>query len=73
MTRAQAGALSLALASQHIGHDIVFSYDGGGAETASAQLDTKLVYTAAQLSALADYCTTHGLALSIQIAAMGVV
>lgn len=73
MTRAQAGALSLALASQHIAHEIVFSYDGGGAETASAQLGTKIIYTASQLAALANYCTTNGLSLSIQIASMGVV
>lgn len=73
MNRAQAGALSAALATQHIGHDIVFIYDAQGVETASAQLSTAIVYTAAQLEALSSYCTAHNLSLSIQIASMGVV
>lgn len=73
MTRAQANQLSLALASQAIGHEIVFSYDAGGAETVSAQLSTAIVYTGAQLAQLTNYCTTHGLALTIQTASMGVI
>lgn len=73
MTRAQASALSQALASQHIGHEIVFSYNAQGVESASAQLSTTLIYSAAQLSALAGYCTQNGLSLSIEVASMGVV
>lgn len=63
----------MALASQGISHDLLFSYDAQNVETVSAQLATKLVYTGAQLAALTNYCATKSLSLSIQVASMGVV
>lgn len=73
MTRAQAAALSVALEGQHIGHSVVFSYDGAGAESASVSLDTGPTYTGATLALLAAYCQQNQLALSIVVASMGVV
>lgn len=73
MTRQQAYALSVALEGQDIGHSIAFAYDAGGVESASVTLDTGPTYSGVQLAQLTNYCTGHGLALSIVVAQMGVV
>lgn len=72
MTRAQAIALSAALATQDIGHSIGFTYDAGGNETASVSLATGPTYTGAQLAQLTNYCAQHGLNLTIVVDQMGV-
>jgi len=73
MQRAQAYALSVALEGQDIGHEIVFTYDAQGVETASVRLDTAPTYTGAQLAALTNYCAQHALNLSVVVSEMGVV
>lgn len=72
MTRAQANALSQALAGQTIAHVVSFAYDAGGVESASVALDPALIYTGAQLAQLTTYCANHALALTIKAQQMGV-
>lgn len=72
MTRAQALALSTALAGQKIKHALGFSYDAAGAETANVTLDPAITYTGDQLAQLTTYCASHGLTLTLVMAQMGV-
>lgn len=73
MTRAQANALSQALAARHVGHEIAFAYDGTGAESANVELTAGIPYGGPDLAALAQYCAANGLVLSIVPSSMGVV
>lgn len=73
MTRAQANALSLVLAARHVGHEIVYAYDGAGTESANVQLTAGIVYGGPDLVALGNYCAGQGLNLTIVPESMGVV
>jgi hypothetical protein len=72
MTRAQANALSLALAAQDVQHAIDFAYDAQGAESASVALATGPVYSGAQLASLTTYCAAHGLTVTVIVSQMSV-
>lgn len=72
MTRAQANALSVALATTDVQHAIQFTYDAQGAESATVVLATGPTYTGAQLAQLTTYCAAHALAVNVVVAQMSV-
>lgn len=73
MTKAQAAALSAQLEARSMPHSIIFAWPNGGAELVTVELDPTKTYLTPDVKALADYCTTQGLSLSLLVDKMGVV
>lgn len=73
MNKAQALALVNALEARQIPGTVSFTFPSAGVETWAVQLDPARTYTGDEISALADYCTAHGLTLSLIVEQMGVI
>lgn len=72
MTKAQALALVNALEARSMPCDTLLRFDAQGVETWAVELPADHTYTGAELEALASYCRTQGLALTAQLAALGI-
>lgn len=73
MTKAQAVAMSDALDARSLPYSIIMTLDATGTPTWALQLSVTHVYAGADLAALAQYSTNHGLQLSATFDQLGVV
>lgn len=73
MTKQQALALVGALEARQIPATVSFTFPSAGVETWAVQLDPARTYSGDELAALTDYCTAHGLILSMIVETMGVI